>query len=196
MEVPCFHRILWIVYFGSTKCYSKSLIIKAPSSNQLELRILGIVAVGGPAPHVPLHMRYSDDLIMVSCLWDPVWLKIPCWSPRHEALNASSRSVLKHTVRTGMTYVSKVVIRRFVTRLRTLRERSFDKQGNTWNEPKLLRCHHYVTYNELRPRSAWASSWWHWSKRHAAPHCLFQSVHMSALSPTCIHTVNLYTKRW
>ena len=96
MEVPCFHRILWIVYFGSTKCYSKSLTIKAPSSNQLELRILGIVAVGGPAP--PCTLTYA-------VLWWPDYGLVPMRS-----------RVIKNTLLIPSSWSSQcIVTQRFET---------------------------------------------------------------------------------
>ena len=64
----------------------------------------------------------------------PCVSKVFSSSPRHDALDASWRCVLKHTARCGIPYVSKVVIRRFVTRLRALRGRRFETNGDTSNQ--------------------------------------------------------------
>ena len=129
------------------------------------------------------------------------WLyEVPCVSkvfsssPRHDALDASSRCVLKHTARCGIPYVSKVVIRRFVTRLRALRGRRFETNGDTSNQSNGHQFQNF--YNAI---TAWdMSNLVHEAPRassrrllntwHTAPRRRFQNVHVER----CITSIHPY----
>ena len=81
-----------------------------------------------------LHIPHNRHQTCHSSYEVPCVSKVFSSSPRHDALDASSRCVLKYTARCGIPYVSKVVIRRFVTRLRALRGRRFETNGDTSNQ--------------------------------------------------------------
>ena len=132
--VSCDIKISAMVTTCSVKNTRISSSLKTICINKPPLQTDGLDGINNPIYSINATEQTSLYSLTDRAYEVPCVSKVFSSSPRHDALDASSRCVLKHTARCGIPYVSKVVIRRFVTRLRALRGRRFETNGDSSNQ--------------------------------------------------------------